>query len=100
METKICSCGAEMVLREGVSKTNKPWKGWFCPVKCGADPVFIHEPKASNRYQKSSNIVLSDQQYQTILTALRETYMLIKVVAYKTGLTDRDIAEDLAKLKQ
>lgn len=38
---KHCSiCGQLMTYKEGVSKTGKPWKGFFCPER-GHEPIWI-----------------------------------------------------------
>lgn len=33
------TCGNLMTYKEGVSKTGKPWKGWFCSEK-GHNPIW------------------------------------------------------------
>lgn len=32
-------CGQEMQFKQGMSKTGKPWKGWFCQTK-GHEPIW------------------------------------------------------------
>lgn len=98
----------EMGFKEGDSKTKfnddgspKHWKGYFCPTTGCETKEWINDKKSDyKKVYKNPVPIVSDEQYQNLLTANRELYFLIKVVAYKVGLSDRDILDDLARLKE
>lgn len=71
----------EMVYKKGISKAGKNYEGYFCPEKkengMNCDQVKWLGNKKS--YAKLKPLI-DDQQYQTILTALRETYKLLQEI--------------------
>lgn len=65
----------EMTYREGVSKAGKPYKLYKCESE-GCDHVqWINEGKKN--YKKPQPL-MTDEQYQNIMNALRKLYALIE----------------------
>ena len=64
----------EMVYKEGVSKAGKPYKMYKCEAEGCEQIQWVNDKKPYKKPQP----LLDDQQYQTILKALREIYKLIE----------------------
>ena len=93
----------EMVYKKGVSKAGKDYEGYFCPEKkedgmnCDSVQWISNQKKYSPKQAINSP---SKEEYANLMVANRELYLLMKVICFKLGLSERDIADDLSKLKE
>lgn len=71
--TKPCSrCQTEATLKEGVGKTGKPWKGWFCPTEgCGVDWERVQSTSQGTQIRK-------DENHALLMDANRKLYVRLE----------------------
>lgn len=63
METKPCQkCGSDMLYKKGVSKSGKPYEGWFCQNKANCDGV--EWATTTNNFPKKETQKMSDREIQ------------------------------------
>ena len=100
VETKQCDkCEGIKYHNKGIGKqSGNPYENWKCN-KCGDTEWISSKPKTPKKWQNRSNIAPKGEDYQNIMNALRELYILVKAVALQ-NTTERDLNDTILKLKE
>ena len=101
IETKQCDkCEGIKYHNKGIGKqSGRAYENWKCN-KCEDIEWLSDKPKTQNIRQNQRNIApKSNEEYQNLLAAMRELYVLVKAAALQTT-TERDLNDMIMKLKE